>query len=157
MTRLFAFIFIVFLTGPAAAQTSVALGDMGAQPGTPVQVDAQELRVDQASGAAVFSGDVLISQGDLRLGAAQVTVQYSRETEQITRLVAGGGVTFATASDAAEARDAVYDLAQDLLILTGDVLLSQGDLAISADRMEIRVSDGTAALSGHVRTVFGGR
>ena len=38
--------------------------------------------------------------------------------------------------------------------MTGDVLLDQGPNALSADRMNIRLEDGTAQMSGRVKTII---
>jgi lipopolysaccharide export system protein LptA len=142
------------LPGPAAAQTDIRLGGLNADPTAPVEVTADTLTVDQASRTAVFSGNVVIGQGGLRIAAGAVSVTYSEATGAITRLVASGGVTFATPTEAAEAQEADYDLVAGLLTLTGDVLLTQGASAISADRMVVNLTAGTARMEGRVRTVF---
>ena len=59
-----------------------------------------------------------------------------------------------TADEAAEAEQADYDIAAGLLVLTGNVLLTQGPSAISANQMTINVTDGTASMEGRVRTVL---
>lgn len=157
MRALITIAFAILVGSAAVAQTSVTLGEVGTGSGAPIEVDAENLTVDQASGQAVFSGSVVVSQGDLRIAAGSVTVQYDDESGQITGLVAGQGVTFVTPTDAAEAQRAEYDLIREYLVLTGGVLLSQGSLAISADRMEINMKTGSAQLTGNVRTVFGGQ
>jgi len=40
------------------------------------------------------------------------------------------------------------------LTLTGDVLLTQGASALTAQRMTVNVDTGVAQMSGRVRTVF---
>jgi lipopolysaccharide export system protein LptA len=154
MFRLLLCSLIVLAPGLAAAQTDLSLGDVEADASTPVEVSADSLNVDQATGTAVFNGNVLVVQGDIRISAASVEVFYDAEGSAITRLVAGGGVTFATATEAAEAAQADYDLATGLLILSGEVLLTQGNSALSAERMTVNLRDGTAQMDGRVRTVF---
>ena len=138
----------------AAAQTSIDLGGLNADPTAQVEVTADSLSVDQDSGRAVFAGNVKVGQGDLRLQAARVEVIYSEATGDIAQLLASGGVTFATATEAAEAASADYDLANGRLVLTGEVLLTQGASALSAERMEIDLNSGRAEMSGGVRTIF---
>ena len=145
---------LLAISGPAWAQTNVNLGGMAVDTTAAVEVTADSLSVDQASGTAIFVGNVLIVQGDLRLTGAQVEVVYGIDTSQIARLIASGGVTIVTAEEAAEAQDADYDITTGLLLLTGDVLLTQGPSAISANQMTINVSDGTATMDGRVRTVL---
>lgn len=139
---------------PLAAQTNVNLGGITADPTAPVEVAADNLTVDQDTGTATFTGNVKIGQGDLRLSAGTVEVVYGADTGEIARLKATGGVTFATATEAAEAQNADYDIAGGSLVLTGDVLLTQGASAISAERMSVNLTTGNAELSGRVRTIF---
>ncbi len=138
----------------ATAQTNVAVGGLNADPDAPIEVTADALSVDQDTGEAVFEGNVVIGQGDLRIAAARVLVVYDETSGDIARLEAGGGVTFVTETEAAEAAEARYDLTTGTLVMTGSVLLTQGATAIAADRMEIDLENGTAAMSGNVRTVF---
>lgn len=154
MLRLFLFCLALIVPGGAMAQMDLSLGDVATDGATPVEVTADSLTVDQDTGKAVFAGNVLVVQGDIRISASQVEVFYDAEGSAITRLVAGGGVTFATATEAAEAAQADYDLATGMLILTGDVLLTQGNTALSAETMTVNLRDGSAQLDGRVRTVF---
>jgi lipopolysaccharide export system protein LptA len=154
MTKFTAFVVAMLLAAPAFAQTNINLGGIRADSSAPVEVAADSLTVDQDTGTAVFSGNVVIGQGDLRLSAGSVRVIYDEATGDITKLNASGGVTFVTATEAAEAQTAVYDLTSGTIVLTGDVLLTQGASALSANQMTVNVNTGTAQMSGRVRTVF---
>ena len=142
------------LAGPAFAQTNVDLGGLQADPTAPVEITADNLTVDRESGSAVFSGNVVIGQGDMRIAAARVQVLYDDATGDITRLNASGGVTFVTGTEEAEAAQADYDLKGGTLTLTGDVLLTQGPSALAAERMVVNLTTGSAQMEGRVRTVF---
>ena len=152
--RSLALVFAVVVPFAAAAQTNIALGGISADPNAPVEVTADMLTVDQDTRSAVFTGNVVIGQGDMRIAAASVEVSYDEATGDISRFVASGGVTFATATEAAEAQSADYDLVTGTLVMTGDVLLTQGTNALSADRMTINLRDGTAQMEGRVSTIF---
>ncbi|KPP89129.1 MAG: lipopolysaccharide export system chaperone component LptA [Rhodobacteraceae bacterium HLUCCA08] len=141
-------------TGPGLAQTDITLGGISADPGDPVEVSADSLSVDQDTGLAVFTGNVVVGQGDLRLSAGQVTVRYDEATGDITTLDISGGVTFVTATEEAEADSATYDISGGVLVLTGNVLLSQGASATSADRMRVDLESGAAQMDGNVRVIF---
>lgn len=146
--------FFFAATGSAFAQTNVNLGGITVDQTAAIEVTADSLSVDQDTGQAIFEGNVLIIQGDLRLTAGQVEVVYGTATSEIARLIASGGVTFVTAQEAAEATQANYDVSTGELVLSGDVLLTQGASAISAGQMTINVTDGTATMDGRVRTVL---
>lgn len=139
---------------PAFAQTNINLGGIRTDSAAPVEVAADNLSVDQDSGTAVFTGNVVVGQGDLRLSAGAVRVVYSDATGDIAELIASDGVTFVTSTEAAEAQNANYNLTTGVLTLSGDVLLTQGASALSAQMMTVNVNSGAAQMSGRVRTVF---
>jgi lipopolysaccharide export system protein LptA len=148
---------ILLFAGSAMAQSAnIALGSGGFDASIPVEVTADQFSVDQATGKAVFDGNVLIAQGDLRLSAGTVTIEYAEEggANAISRLLASGGVTFVTSSDAAEAANAVYSVSQGTVTLSGDVLLTQGQSAIAGDRLVLNLESGNGRMEGRVRTVF---
>jgi len=154
MTKLMAFITALLIATSAYGQTNINLGGIRADSTAPVEVAADSLSVDQDSGTAVFTGNVVIGQGDLRLSAGTVRVVYTEKTGNIAQLIASDGVTFVTTTEAAEAQDADYNLITGILTLTGDVLLTQGTSALSSDEMTINVNSGSAQMSGRVRTIF---
>lgn len=154
MTRTITLILALLLGTAANAQTNINLGGISADPKAPVEVSADNLSVDQDSGTAVFSGSVVIGQGDLRLSAGSVRVVYSDNTGDIAQLLATDGVTLVTGTEAAEAATADYNLTTGILTLSGSVLLTQGASALSAEQMTIDLNSGRAQMSGRVRTVF---
>ncbi|MCG6884906.1 MAG: lipopolysaccharide transport periplasmic protein LptA [Silicimonas sp.] len=148
---------LCLFAGAAVAQAAnIALGTGSFDTSLPVEVTADQLSVDQSNGRAVFDGNVLIVQGEVRLSAGSVTIEYAAEgsANAIERLLASGGVTFVTSSDAAEARDAVYSVAEGTVTLSGDVLLTQGRNAIAGDRLVMNLTSGNGRMEGRVRTVF---
>ena len=142
------------LASPLAAQTNVDLGGLTVDTSAPIEVTADSLSIDQDTGRAIFDGNVVVGQGALRVTAGRVEVVYGTDTSEIAQLIASGGVTFVTESEAAEAQTASYDITTGMLTLEGDVLLTQGASAISAGRMLINVTTGTATMDGRVRTVL---
>lgn len=156
MFKTFAILSALLITfgSPSVAQTNIDLGGMTVDTSAAIEVTSDSLEIDQGSGTAIFTGNVIIGQGDLRLSAGKVEVVYGAETSEIARLIATGGVTFVTAIEAAEAQSADYDITTGLLTLTGDVLLTQGASAISAQSMVVNVTTGTASMEGRVRTIL---
>jgi len=143
--------------GIAAAQsTSVPFGALTHDTTAPVEVTAESLTVDQADGTAVFSGNVVISQGAMRITAAEVRVTYAEGNSdgRVERLEATGGVVLLSSAEKAEAREAVYTIDSGVIVLTGTVMLSQGRNSISAGKMTLNLKSGTAVLDGGVRTVL---
>jgi len=153
--RTLACVALLAVSSPAWAQgTQVAFGTIQQDTSAPVEVTADELNVDQTTGEAIFTGNVLISQGDMRLSAARVVVIYRDDSDGIQRLEATGGVTLASGQDAAESQRADYDIDSGVIVMTGDVLMAQGRSAISADRMTVDLDGGTARMQGRVKTIL---
>jgi lipopolysaccharide export system protein LptA len=141
-------------TSTVAQGTSVAFGGASRNKDAPVEVTADNLDVDQQSGTAIFTGNVVIGQGDLRLSAAKVRVINRPDGSGISRMIGSGGVTLVSGPDAAEARDADYDIDAGTIIMTGDVLLTQGASALTSDKMVVNLNDGTARMTGRVKTIL---
>ena len=139
----------------AAAQTSVPFGGFAQDTGAPVELEAESLRIEEGGARAVMSGGVVIAQGEMRLAAQEVTVEY-REG-RIQRILAAGDVILTQGEDAAEAQEADYDVDRGTVVLTGDVLVSQAGAAIQAQRATVDLVTGDAVMEGRVRTVLGGQ
>lgn len=150
----FALMISILSALPVVAQT-VAFGGMKADTSAPVEVSADQLSVNQTTGKAEFSGNVLIGQGQMKLSADKVVVQYVQgDTQKIDNLDATGNVTLVNGPDAAEAKQAIYEVASGNITLIGDVLLTQGQNVMSGERMVVNLSDGTAQVNGRVRSVL---
>ena len=144
---------LVLTVAPALAQST----GFGRAQDTklPVEVTAEQLSVDQKTGKATFSGKVLIGQGQMRLAADRVTVTYAQGNQsRISALHAEGNVTMVSGEDAAEARAADYDVESGNVILTGDVLLTQGGNVLAGEKVTVDLETGTANASGRVRSVL---
>ncbi|MCC1491294.1 lipopolysaccharide transport periplasmic protein LptA [Cognatishimia sp. F0-27] len=139
----------------AVAQgAQVAFGSMQQDTDAPVEVTADSLSVDQGNGRAIYAGNVIIAQGDMRLAAPRVVVIYTEGGGRIDRLEATGGVTLVSGEEAAEAARADYDIERGTVTMSGNVLLTQGGNALTAESMIVNLDDGTAQMSGRVRTVL---
>ena len=133
---------------------SVAFGGLKQDTTLPVEIQADSLTVNQADGSASFSGNVLIGQGTMRLSAGLVRVEYGPDGKKIANLHASDGVTLANDTDAAEAREAVYTIDSGVVVMSGDVILTQGASAISGQKLVIDLKAGTGSMEGRVKTIF---
>lgn len=140
--------------GAAAQDARIAFGDLNQDTSLPVQVQADQLAVNNADGTAVFSGNVVVTQGEMVLAAGEVRVTYGTDQTEIDQLVASGGVTVTNLGDAAEAQEAVYTIASGQIVLSGKVLLTQGASAMAGERLTINLKDGTGVMQGRVTTTF---
>lgn len=150
-----ALVFVVLSTVIAQAQqAAIKFGGLRQDTSLPVEVTSDTLSVDNADGAATFTGNVLVVQGDMRMTAAEIRVEYAQGGNGIQRLHATGGVTLVSPTDAAESSEAVYTIGDGNVVMSGNVLLTQGNASIAGDRLTVNLTDGTGTMDGRVKTVF---
>jgi lipopolysaccharide export system protein LptA len=141
---------------PAGAQgATVAFGGIKSDTTLPVEVTADQLEVNQTDGTAIFTGNVIVLQGDMRMSAAAVRVEYAKDDRtKIDTIHATGGVTLTSPTEAAEGREAVYTVASGEVVMTGDVLLTQGGSTIAGQKLIVDLDTGTGRMDGRVKTVI---
>lgn len=153
-----AFVVALALSGAQAfAQANVPFGGLAHDASLPVQISADSLTVNQSTGDATFSGNVVVGQGTLRLAANRITVFYGVSggtTGEVSRMEASGGVTLTNGAEAAEADVATYDVVSGVVSMSGDVLLTQGANALSGQTLNIDLNTGTAQMEGRVQTIL---
>jgi lipopolysaccharide export system protein LptA len=142
-----------------AQGTAIDFGGLQQDPTAPIEVVADQLQVNQTDGTAIFTGNVTIGQGEMRLTAAEVLVVYAKAVEggesgKISRMEASGGVTIVNGTDAAEAQNASYSVDDGMIYMTGDVLLMQGENALTSEKMRVDLTNGSAIMEGRVKTVL---
>src|SRR6056297_3981772 len=138
----------------SAQGTEVPFGTVQQDTSLPVEVSAESLSVSQNDGSALFTGNVVIGQGEMRLSAPRVLVFYTENQNGVERLGATGGVTLVNGDQAAEADQAQYEVNRGTIRMTGNVLLTQGANTLVSESMDVDLEDGTAQMNGRVRTVF---
>lgn len=137
----------------AAVQPAVGQGGASALKGhdtnAPVDVAADRIEVLDRADRAVFSGNVDVRQGSLRLAAPRLTVAYANTSGiDIKRLEASGGVTLTSPSETARSQFAIYDLDRRLVTMIGGVTLIRGDSNVRGGRLVLDLSTGRAVMDG---------
>lgn len=156
MTALRIFATLLVLAAPAAAQQStIAFGGLDQSSGLPIEVVSDRLEVDQNTGDALFTGNVVATQGEMVLTGERVRVFYSQgENRRITEVHAFDNVTLVTPTEAAEGQKAVYNVDTGDIVMTEDVLVTQGQSAIAGTRLVVDLETGLGQMEGRVRSVF---
>lgn len=138
-----------------AQGATVSFGGIKSDNSLPVEVTSDQLAVNQTDGTALFTGNVVVIQGDLRLAAETVRVEYAKDDKsKVERILASGGVTLVSATEAAEGKDAVYTVASGEVVMTGDVLLTQNGGTIAGQKLVVDLETGTGRMDGRVKTVL---
>ena len=106
----------------------------------PVNIEADSGEIDQATGTTIYQGDVVITQGSMKLEAHKVIVEYrDKKPHQLT--ATGAPARFKQKPD--ETKEWVhgrgnkieYLIDSEELILTDNAELKQGDDSFSSDRI----------------------
>lgn len=138
-----------------AQGATVSFGGLKADTSQPVEVTSDQLAVNQTDGTALFTGNVVVVQGAFRLAAESVRVEYAKDDKsKVERIIASGGVTLVSATEAAEGKEAVYTVASGEIVMTGDVLLTQSGGTIAGQKLIVDLDTGTGRMDGRVKTVL---
>ena len=134
--------------GTAAAQQGVS-ALKGHDSRAPIDLSADRAEAQDRADRAIFSGNVIVRQGEMTLRTARLTVAYaSQDGIDINRIDASGGVTVVSPSETAKGDFAVYDLDQGLITMVGNVRLERGGSFLSGGRLTIDLDSGRAVMDG---------
>lgn len=147
-------VLLALATQAAAQGAEVAFGSIQDNAGLPVEVTSDSLAVDQNAGTAIFTENVIVVQGEMRLSADEVVVFYDQQARAIDRIEASGNVILISGQDAAESERAEYNVDDGTIVMLGNVLVAQGPSAVTADQMTVQIGAGTAQMSGRVKTIL---
>ncbi len=103
----------------------------------PVEITAQKLEVLQAKRQSIFTGKVVAVQGGMTLDTDKLIVYLQTDQDQIDRLEAIGNVRFVQLDRVATADHAVFQQAEEVLVLTGNAVVTQGKNMISGDKITL--------------------
>jgi lipopolysaccharide export system protein LptA len=148
-------------------------------PGTnskePVSVDADKLVYFDKERKAIYTGNVVVIQGDTKMTCSAMTVFLDRSPAQengetaeaqgpsansgIKRVEAAGPVTVVSKTQVATGDNATYDKVENKVQLIGNVTLSDGQNVTKGDRLTYNLKTSqatidTSAKSGRVHGQF---
>jgi len=115
----------------------------------PVNYEADRIELQDKQKRVILSGNVAISQGDLRMRAARTTVAYIEAGGvKIQRIDATGGVTVARGNETASGDVAIYDFNRRLITMVGGVALRRGEDTLNGGRLVIDLASGVSSVDG---------
>src|SRR5271155_1236743 len=179
---------VALLCASAAGAASATGGEKPASPGDspaifpgtnskePISIDADKLVYYDKERKAVYSGNVVVIQGDTKMTCSVMTVLLDRAPTQgapqptngasapttdsgVKHLDATGPVTVISKTQVATGDTGSYDKAQDKVWLIGHVTLSDGQNVTKGDKLTYDLKSGlatvdTSAKSGRVHGQF---
>ncbi len=140
-----------FVSGAAFVgfQQLGAQGITGHDSNAPVNYAADRIELQDKAKRVVLSGNVDITQGDLRVRAARTTVAYTdADSLKIQRLDATGGVVVTRGNESASGNVAVYDFNRRIITMAGNVGLRRGSDTLNGGRLVMDLNTGVSSVDG---------
>ena len=142
---------LLLLSGVLCCCVSVTFAEevtSGFDRNQPVEITAQQLEVLQLERQSIFTGDVVAVQGEMTLYADKLIVYLQEAQQQIDRLEAIGGVKFVQLDRVATADRAVFQQVDEVLILTGNAVVTQGGNSVSGDEITLFIQEDRTVVKG---------
>lgn len=135
----------------------------------PIEIASDALEVLQNEKKAIFTGNVIATQGATNMRANKMTVFY-RETSDgaaasqagdamgkgIYRIESEGSVVFTTPEETAQGDKAVYLVDDDTIDLLGNVFLTRDKNILKGTKLVYNLKTGRSVLTGGVAGATGG-
>ena len=156
---------------PAQAQAPGTFNGLNVEGDQPIAIESDQLDVDDAKALATFTGNVAVSQGETLIKTSKLLVYYVKApaadgkapaapkpdaakgalpggNNQIDRIEASGKVYIKSTDQVATADTANFNMKTQLAVLTGDVVLSQGENVARGPKLTVHMDTGIAQFSG---------
>lgn len=157
------------MAGTAAFAQSIA-PNSGIQGDAPLDISSESFAYDGGACRVTYTGNVEMIQGQSRMRSPRVDAYYPRLAPaqaggsarcgaEVERIEAAGPVFYVTPEQQARGNHGVFTAANDTIVLTGDVVLTQGQNVMTGARavMNTRTRDArveSGANNGRVRSVL---
>jgi lipopolysaccharide export system protein LptA len=132
-------------SAPAPARRNPALGLDSSQP---IAVNADTFLADLNGETGTYSGNVIVTQGAVRLHADQVKV--TAPGGRASKMEAQGHVVVDSPSGQAVGDNGVYDVPSQILRLDGHVVLTKDANVMRGAALEVSMATGIARLTSGV-------
>ena len=159
------FVFLLALAAPGLAQQSTqsdpaGFGGLAEEAGEEVNVSADDLEIDENESTALFTGNVVITQGTMQLQAPRVLAAYGEGgPSDLESFTASEGVEMVFDEQTVNADQALYDFGQRVLTFSGSVVVVNATGTVNAERLVIDTRAGTSSFTsggggGRVTSTF---
>ncbi len=153
----------------AGAFVAPAANAQLSESGGPVSYSAENLEYFDGERRLLLTGDVDIVQNDARLRADRITLYFSQSTGggqqgqglasgDIERMIAEGEVYYVRPTQSARGNRAVYEIANDSVTFSGNVVVASDENVIRGDTLVLNITNRRTVIrptqGGRVRGVF---
>jgi lipopolysaccharide export system protein LptA len=130
-----------------AAGAAVAAPAPKRDTNAPINIAADKFLADSNAKTGVWSGNVVVVQGDIKMRANTVRVNVTGKDNKPDKIFANGNVVVdSPTSGTATGDNAVYDVAPRLVTLTGHVVLTRVKDVMRGNHLTVNLVTGQATL-----------
>lgn len=163
---------------PQAARAAPGMGTFGSGSKEPISIESDHLEVFDKDQKAIYSGNVVVVQGETTMKSGRMVVFYIRNATDNTaakpasptpapaaasgpdlgggtslrKVEAFDGVTIVSKDQIATSREAVYDKDTNRMILTGDASLTQNGNVTKGEKVVYDLTTGVAVVEASPTT-----
>ncbi len=123
----------------------------------PLQVDARTLDARGAENRVIFAGEVVARQGDLTLQADRVEVTLDPGTRELRTVHATGNVRVQKEEVVAVGREATYEAATGVVVLTGEPKVWRDRDVVAGDKVVLYLAENRSVVEGARAVIFPGK
>lgn len=136
-----------------AQQTVVSKGMIN--PDAPIDISANSFDADANAKSALYSGNVVIHQGEMMMRANSVRTNFVNNKP--SQILAQGKVVIDAPSGIATGDNGVYEVNPRVITLTGNVVLTKDKNVMRGSQLVVNLITGIAKLDGGNTPGKGGR
>ena len=181
MKKIVPLILMILLSSVVVLQAQEApplKGAAGTPANQPISIEADQLEVFDKEKRAIYTGSVVVTQGETVMKAQVMTVLYESNAVEgstdaatpsllggdqaggtvLKKVDAQGGVTIVSKDQIATGDSGVYERATDVMTLIGNVTLTKGGNVTKGEKLVYNIGTGVAVVeagkSGRVSSSF---
>src|SRR5215475_1040234 len=116
----------------------------------PIDISADSFQADLNAKSATYTGNVIVTQGDMKLRANMVHI--TTVNDKADKVTANGNVVVdSPKSGTATGDNGVYSVVPRTVVLTGNVVLKKGKDVMRGSQLTVNLVTGQAVLGGGVK------
>ena len=162
--RMISVLLLTLVVNTAQAQVSgQAFEGFRGNSNDPVQIEADQLEVLDGEARAIFKGNVKVRQGSSMITTSRLDVRYLKGSaggqNDIERLIMTGGLIATSKDNTVTAEKGTYEVQTEDIVLTGKVVVSQGESVATGCKLVANLKTNQARLEackggGRVKSIF---
>jgi lipopolysaccharide export system protein LptA len=120
---------------------------------SPIMYSADNMVADNSQHLVTFEGRVELLQEDARLRADFVKIIYAKtpgtdKWDKVSRIEATGNIYYVIDDQVMKGDQAIYTEDNETMVMTGDVVLTQGKNVMAGNRLVYNVKEGKSVMDG---------